>query len=104
MDMVGNAYEWVGDWHKSYPGNSQPFDYTKAYRSVKAFLSGVTSKTCTVPAHSCVRLFSAHQLQMASPLTDANSSRNRQFENEFIGEAESRLLRAILYDTIEADD
>lgn len=35
MDMVGNAYEWVADWYKSYPGSSEPLDHTKAYRSVK---------------------------------------------------------------------
>jgi formylglycine-generating enzyme required for sulfatase activity len=35
MDMVGNAYEWVADWHKSYPGSSKPFDRTGAYRCVK---------------------------------------------------------------------
>jgi iron(II)-dependent oxidoreductase len=27
MDMVGNAYEWVADRAKSYPGNAEPFDY-----------------------------------------------------------------------------
>ena len=35
MDMVGNAYEWVADWAKSYPGNPKPFDYTGAYHFVK---------------------------------------------------------------------
>lgn len=35
MDMVGNAYEWVADWHKSYPGNPEPFDRTGHYRIVK---------------------------------------------------------------------
>ncbi|MCR4412933.1 MAG: formylglycine-generating enzyme family protein [Thermoguttaceae bacterium] len=35
MDMAGNAYEWVADWHKSYPGNPKPFDRTNAYRCVK---------------------------------------------------------------------
>jgi iron(II)-dependent oxidoreductase len=35
MDMVGNAYEWVSDWAKSYPGNPKPFDHTGAYRYVK---------------------------------------------------------------------
>ena len=28
MDMVGNAYEWVADRAKSYPGNPEPFDHT----------------------------------------------------------------------------
>ena len=28
MDMVGNAYEWVADWFKSYPGAKRPVDYT----------------------------------------------------------------------------
>jgi iron(II)-dependent oxidoreductase len=28
MDMVGNAYEWVADWFKTYPGAKQPVDYT----------------------------------------------------------------------------
>jgi iron(II)-dependent oxidoreductase len=27
MDMVGNAYEWVADWAKSYPGHSKPFEH-----------------------------------------------------------------------------
>jgi len=35
MDMVGNAYEWVADRAKSYPGNPKPFDYTGAYHFVK---------------------------------------------------------------------
>ena len=35
MDMVGNAYEWVADWHKSYPGGSKRFDRTNRYRVVK---------------------------------------------------------------------
>jgi iron(II)-dependent oxidoreductase len=35
MDMAGNAYEWVADWGKSYPGNPQPFDYTGAFHFVK---------------------------------------------------------------------
>jgi len=35
MDMVGNAWEWVADWSKSYPGNPKPFDHTAAYRLVK---------------------------------------------------------------------
>ena len=28
MDMVGNAYEWVADIAKSYPGNPQSFEHT----------------------------------------------------------------------------
>ncbi len=35
MDMVGNAWEWVADWSKSYPGNPEPFDHTNAYHFVK---------------------------------------------------------------------
>jgi formylglycine-generating enzyme required for sulfatase activity len=35
MDMVGNAWEWVADWCKSYPGNPEPFDRTNAYHFVK---------------------------------------------------------------------
>ncbi|HUV63416.1 MAG TPA: SUMF1/EgtB/PvdO family nonheme iron enzyme [Sedimentisphaerales bacterium] len=27
MDMVGNAYEWVADYAKSYPGNPEPFEH-----------------------------------------------------------------------------
>lgn len=27
MDMVGNAYEWVADWYKSYPGAKRPVDF-----------------------------------------------------------------------------
>jgi gamma-glutamyl hercynylcysteine S-oxide synthase len=27
MDMVGNAYEWVADEAKSYPGNPEPFEH-----------------------------------------------------------------------------
>jgi iron(II)-dependent oxidoreductase len=32
MDMVGNAYEWVADWYKSYPGAKRPFDETNKKR------------------------------------------------------------------------
>jgi iron(II)-dependent oxidoreductase len=35
LDMVGNAYEWVADWHKSYAGSPKSFDRTNAYRFVK---------------------------------------------------------------------
>jgi len=35
MDMVGNAYEWVSDWAKSYPGASESFDHTNAFRYVR---------------------------------------------------------------------
>jgi formylglycine-generating enzyme required for sulfatase activity len=35
MDMVGNAYEWCGDWAKSYPGNTDVYDYTGKYYIVK---------------------------------------------------------------------
>jgi iron(II)-dependent oxidoreductase len=35
LDMVGNAYEWVAGWSKSYPGNPEPFDRTNQYLSVK---------------------------------------------------------------------
>ncbi len=28
MDMVGNAYEWVADYAKSYPGHEEPFEHT----------------------------------------------------------------------------
>jgi iron(II)-dependent oxidoreductase len=35
MDMVGNGYEWVADWCKSYPGSSKPFDHTNAFRCVR---------------------------------------------------------------------
>ncbi|MCX5674290.1 MAG: SUMF1/EgtB/PvdO family nonheme iron enzyme [Planctomycetota bacterium] len=35
MDMVGNAYEWVSDWSKSYPGSSKPFDNTPKTRFVR---------------------------------------------------------------------
>jgi iron(II)-dependent oxidoreductase len=35
MDMVGNAWEWVASWHRSYPGNSKPFDHTNRFRVVK---------------------------------------------------------------------
>jgi len=28
MDMVGNAYEWVADHAKSYPGNPAPFEHS----------------------------------------------------------------------------
>jgi len=31
MDMVGNAYEWVADYAKSYPRSSKPFNYIGYY-------------------------------------------------------------------------
>ena len=34
MDMVGNAYEWVADIAKSYPGNPEPFEH-KGYHFVR---------------------------------------------------------------------
>ena len=34
MDMVGNAYEWVADTAKSYPGNPEPFEH-KGYHFVR---------------------------------------------------------------------
>ncbi|OPZ15698.1 MAG: Serine/threonine-protein kinase pkn1 [candidate division BRC1 bacterium ADurb.BinA364] len=35
MDMVGNAYEWVADWYKSYPGAPEPFDFTGQRRAIR---------------------------------------------------------------------
>ena len=35
LDMVGNAWEWVADSSKSYPGNPEPFDRTDKFLSVK---------------------------------------------------------------------
>lgn len=35
MDMAGNAWEWVSDWARSYPGNPDPFDFTNAFRFVR---------------------------------------------------------------------
>jgi len=35
LDIVGNAYEWVADWAKSYPGSDEPFDYTGQYVFVR---------------------------------------------------------------------
>ena len=35
MDMVGNAYEWVGDYAVSYPGSEEPFDHSGAYYFVR---------------------------------------------------------------------
>ena len=34
MDMVGNAYEWVADWAKLYPGNPKPLEH-KGYHFVR---------------------------------------------------------------------
>jgi len=35
MDMAGNAYEWCGDWAKSYQGCPKPYDFTGLYHIVK---------------------------------------------------------------------
>jgi len=35
MDMTGNAYEWCGDWARSYPGCVKAYDYTGLYHVVK---------------------------------------------------------------------
>jgi len=35
MDMVGNAYEWVADYAKSYPGNAKPFDHSPGFHFVR---------------------------------------------------------------------
>ena len=48
LDMVGNAYEWVADWHRSHPGSPHPFDRTNAYRFVKGgcWDDGANSNRC----------------------------------------------------------
>jgi iron(II)-dependent oxidoreductase len=35
LDMAGNGYEWVSSWATSYPGSTQPFDHTGAYRYIR---------------------------------------------------------------------
>ena len=48
MDMVGNAYEWVADIAKSYPGNPEPFEH-KDFHFVKGgcWDDGPTSVRCS---------------------------------------------------------
>ena len=36
-DMLGNVWEFVQDWYKSYPGSSIPFDYTGSFRVIRGF-------------------------------------------------------------------
>ena len=47
MDMVGNAYEWISDTAKSYPGNPEPFEH-KGYHFVRGgcWDDGPTSVRC----------------------------------------------------------
>ncbi|PKN56037.1 MAG: hypothetical protein CVU56_18365 [Deltaproteobacteria bacterium HGW-Deltaproteobacteria-14] len=35
LDLIGNVVEWLGDWFVSYPGATDPFDYTDSYRSIR---------------------------------------------------------------------
>src|SRR5512133_1683569 len=68
----GRRRKHYRSWSSGAPGSSRSWMDVAGPRSGSfhedkaqtTFFSGVTSKTCTVPAHSCVLLFPAHQLQL----------------------------------------
>ena len=54
MDMAGNAYEWVMDWHDAYPGNP---DVTKDYGQIFRILRGGSFLTEKFEARTSARHF-----------------------------------------------
>jgi len=52
--MIGNAYEWVADYARSYPGNPEPFEH-KGYHFVRGgcWDDGPANVRCVTEAGIC---------------------------------------------------